>query len=75
MLGDDASAMLDIALQTGHRSLMKRDAPALIEFGFADKQRVRVEVIKLECERFRDSHSTSGQGWAICLSSAMSTLA
>ncbi len=57
VLGGDSPAMLEIAVQASYCRLMKRDAPALVEFCLAHEQCLRVEVIELESERFRDSQS------------------
>ena len=61
MLGGDSPAMLEIAVQASYCRLMKRDTPALFEFCLSHEQCLRVEVIELESERFRNSQSRNGQ--------------
>jgi hypothetical protein len=59
VLGSDMPAILDITIKASYCSVMKRDTPTLLELCFSDKKRVRVEVIKLKSEGFRNSQSSN----------------
>ena len=48
-------------MQASYCRLMKRDTPTLFEFCLSDEQCLRVEVIELESEGFRNSQSRDVQ--------------